>query len=236
MRIDDDGVVVFPETWSNIEPMDASERGVLVAASTYGGSGQDDDDRVLLLVSGDDAKELARGVVQDARFDGDDVVYEWRAPKAPVRDAQIRRLSVEGEPDPQVIQDGVGIALPWTPHPVWQAASENGWRSVYGCASMPTITPSGDGYGTLEESPFGCVLAPAEPGVLQLAIDAIDATHLAIESGGEVVAEIDGPLRGREVTVRTEGGPVVLRFTPGPPAPNGLPQAWGVVSSFEAAP
>ena len=235
VRIDADGVTTFPGVWSRIEVADASARGVLVVATRNDGPTGQAEDRMLLLVRGDDAEQLDRGAIEDPRFDGDAVVYEWRTPKAPVRDAQIRRVSVLGDAQPTTVQRHAAIALPWSPHPVWRAPSEGTrWQEVSGCGTTPAFPPGQGGSGPLIVRATGCLMAPWEPGVLRLQISCLRCTHVAIEGGGAVLAELDGPLDAHEVSVRTAGGPTLLRFTAAAPVPGEPPPTWLVDSTFTA--
>lgn len=238
VHISADGVAPIPGKWAEVEVSDRSPHGVLVTATVREAPNRHRDERVLFLVSGDEVRTLDRGTIEDARFDGDDgdeVVYEWREPGAPVRTAQIHRLSVVGDPEPEVVQRGVGIALAPARHATWRP-TEGGagsWPTVIGCGSTPSVAPTSGGGGVFEEGTDACLYATAEPGELRLSISAIDASHVVIESDGRVVAERDGPFEGyEEIAIPTEGGPTMLHFTVSPRSEGGIPMSWYVEAAF----
>jgi len=230
VRIDADGVVVFPGSWEQVEVVDASPRGILVVATRV--DRRRGVERDLVLLQGESAKTLDEGDLEDPRFDGDGVIYQWRSPKAPQRDTQIRRVVADGRSKPEVIQRGASIALPQNRHWVWRVGDTSRWRSVTGCGALPTVDPGSSATGLLDGPTTACVVGFGQPGAVDLEVSTLSAARVVIENEQGVVAAIDGPLHQHDITFRTDGTPTMVRLVPG----SGEAMPWMLSVAFKPGP
>ena len=210
----DDGAVRLLR-WNGDSPErasihDAGPLGVLVVGAGPGTERTVDAPDVLLLIDPDGrGTELARGGrISDPRFDGEDVVYQWRGSDDDDAPVEVRRVATSGGTEPSRLVAGSIEAARVTGAPIWSASGfGEGWTvpqwTCPGGAVVAGRLPQ-DRVDNVELSP--CVGGSGRPGVLEVQLRADAPLRARLVGWAGVVDAFDHPSATGTLRVRTEGG------------------------------
>ncbi len=209
----DDGAVRLLR-WDGDRPKrssihDAGPLGVLVVGAAPGSERTIDAPDVLLLIDPDGrGTELARGGrIETPRFDGDEVVYQWRESDADDAPVEVRRVGTSGAAEPVRVVTGSLEAARASGAPVWSASAfGEGWvLPEWTCPGGPVVEellPADDVDNG--EQRF-CVGGSGRPGTLEVQIQAGTAVRARLVDWAGVVDAFDPPSPAGNLRVRTTG-------------------------------